>query len=1127
MAFRSALQRRPAPQTKHPKSSLATQNSSVHWRNNFMSVAFKNSSVVVKTFLCLFVLAALLTGYSGAALAQSTAALNGTVTDASGAVVANAKVVATNQATGIETATQTDTAGAYLLPSLPIGLYRIQVTAPGFQSAFVSNLKLDVASAVTQNIQLTVGQASEKIEIAADAALVETASNSMGQVINDKTVQEIPLNGRHFTDLSLLTPGTMTPPANGFLSAPLRGQGSFGINTAGQREDTTNWLVNGINLNDNVQNQITFQPPIDTLAEYKIDNSSFPAEYGRNSGAIVNLATRSGTNEYHGELFEFFRNNDLDARNFFNPAVSATGAALPQAPFKRNDFGADFGGPIKKNKAFFFLAYEGLRQHQQLTVTSTVPSQNQIATVTSPAVQKLLALIPAANTLGTGTAGNPATFNGFTGGTLANVALNQGSADIDVELTEKDRIHGYFVIQKDLREEPTAGGAIGANLPGFGDTRSGLRDLMTVSEDHVFGPSLTNTARLGYNRIHLTFTPNGLLDPTNFGITMPAGSPVASGLPFFNVGGTLGFGGPTGEPQGRGDTTAVFNDDLSWLRGRHTFTFGGEVRRAYNNNIAFNIGSLTFSSLANFLADSANAFTVQLGSGNDKILQPSYESFAQDSFKWRPNFTINIGLRYAWNATPSEAAGRFTNFDAATGTLVQALQPYQQANKNFQPRVGFAWDPFKNGKTSVRAGYAILTQAPSTNTISGLSSNPLFALPISASSATNSITIENPSAAVVGTSLGPSAINPAFNNMYAQDWNLTVQREVTSTLGVEVGYVGMKATHLQLSQNINQPFVTGGFYGATKPFPTLPLSSAVIPTQCQPPNPVCGLNNINQVNSGGNSNYNALWATLNKHVSHGLEFVASYTYSKSLDYNSLSTGETYIIQNAYNPRGDYGLSEFDARHRFVLSGFYELPFKGNRLVSGWQAGIVTQLQSGNPVNPTLAIGPGPGISLTVRPDRLKTVSGTGNPSQYFNNAVLCEPFNGTPSGKAPAIPACATTPGAAFAVPCTFNSTPTAPGGGTYAIVPGSCHPGDLGRDAITGPDFLNTDFSVTKNTKITERFNLQFRAELFDVFNHPNFGNPVLTATSSSFGLIQSTRFPTGDFGSSRQIQFALKVTF
>src|SRR5437867_4633958 len=863
-------------------------------------------------FLRAVLLAALSAVLGTSALAQSTASLSGTVSDATGAVVVNAKVVATKQGTGVESATQTDTAGAYLFPSLPIGIYRVQATAPGFQSAIISNLKLEVATAVVQNIQLRVGQAAETVEITADTALVDTTTTSMSQVINDKTVQEIPLNGRHFTDPSLLTPGTVTPPANGFLSAPLRGQGSFGINTAGQREDTTNWLVNGINLNDNVQNQITFQPPIDTLAEYKIDNSSFPAEYGRNSGAIVNLATRSGTSEYHGELFEFFRNNDLDARNFFNPVLTSTGAPNPQAAFKRNDFGASFGGPIKKNKVFFFLAYEGLRQHQSLTVTSNrVPSQNERAGVTSPAIQKIIAIIPAANLVGSGTPTDPATFNAFTGAALANVSLNQGSPDPDVELSSKDRIHGYYVVQKDLRQEPTAGGAIATYLPGFGDTRDGFRHLMTFSEDHIFGPSLTNTVRLGFNRIHLTFTPNALEDPAAFNINMPAGAPVASGLPFVNVGGALGFGGPTGEPQGRGDTTIVLNDGLSWLRGRHTFAFGGEIRRAYNNNIAFNIGSFTFNqtgsvannnlktAMENFLNDSASAFTVQLGSGNDRILQPSYDVFAQDSFKWKPNFTINLGLRYAWNSSPSEAADHFTQFDPATGTLIPASQPYHTNNKNFQPRVGFAWDPFKNGKTSVRAAYAILTQDPTTNIVVGLSGNPPFAVPISVSSGI--IRAENPGNSLGATSLGPAAINQNFNDMYAQDWNLTIERQLTPSMGLSVAYVGMKGTHLQLAQNINQPFVTNGIYGSTRPFPTLPATSPILPSQCTAPHPACTFGNINQVNSNGNSNYNAFWVTLNKHFSHGLQFLSSYIYSKSLDYNSLSTGESYIIQNAYNP----------------------------------------------------------------------------------------------------------------------------------------------------------------------------------------------------------------------------------
>ncbi|MGC1616773.1 MAG: TonB-dependent receptor [Candidatus Acidiferrum sp.] len=1064
--------------------------------------SFPLRSIWLRLALLVFALA-----FGGLAHAQSTASLNGTVTDPTGAVVPNAKVSATNQATGVESTTQTDGAGAYLFPALPIGTYRLEVSAPNFQTAAISNLRLEVATSVTQNVQVKVGQTTQTVEIVADAAVIETTTNSMGQVINEKTVQEIPLNGRHFTDLSLLTPGTMTPPVNGFLSAPLRGQGSFGINTAGQREDTTNWLVNGINLNDNVQNQITFQPPIDTLAEYKIDNSAFPAEYGRNSGAIVNLATRSGSNEYHGELFEFFRNNALDARNFFNPILNNQGNSNPQSPFKRNDFGADFGGPILKNKVFFFLAYEGLRQHQSLAVSTTVLSQNQIATVTSPAIKSLIGIVPPANFhQSTDASIDPTDWTGFNGGAVANVALNQGSGDIDVELRQQDRIHGYYVVQKDLRQEPLLP-VVPASIPGFGDTRSGFRQLMTVSEDHTFSPSLANTVRLGFNRIHLTFLPNAQDDPTAFNINMPAGSPVDSGLPVINVGGVLEFGGPNGEPQGRGDTTVVLNDTLSWLRGRHTFAFGGEIRRAYNNNIAENVGTLTFNAtgtgataqtaIQNFLNDSAAAFSVQLGAGNDKILQSSYDGFAQDSFKWKPNFTINIGLRYAWNSSPSEAANRFTNFDPTTGELVSANQPYHTNNKNFQPRIGFAWDPFKDGKTSVRAAYAILTQDPTTNIVTGLSGNPPFAVPISISSGV--ITAENPSAALLSTSLGPAAINPNFNDMYSQDWNLTVQRELTSSIGLSVAYVGLKATHLQLTQNINQPFVTNDVYGSTRPFPILSpaTDAAILPSQCQAPHPNCTLGNINQVNTGGNSNYNALWATLNKHVSHGLEFAASYTYSKSLDYNSLSTGETYVLQNAYNPRGDYGPSEFDVRHRFVLSGFYELPFKANRLVSGWEAGMVTQLQTGNPLNPTVSINPG--VSLTVRPDITGPIQVTGDPAAWFGSKTVFA---------------------AEFATPCVAAVPP--------ATLP-TCHPGNLARNSITGPGFVNTDFSVIKNTKLMEKLNLQFRAEMFDIFNHPNFGNPALTfsPTSTTFGKITSTRFPTGDFGSARQIQFALKLIF
>jgi hypothetical protein len=299
------------------------------------------------------------------ALAQSTATLQGIVTDPSAGVVSNAKVTVHNQSTGVERTTTTDASGAYQVAALPVGTYRVEVRAQGFQTAVVNSLQLEVSQTVIQNFPLTIGGASESVSITAEAPVVETATTTVGQVINQKTVQEIPLNGRHFVDLGLLIPGSVTPPQNGFLTAPLRGQGSFAFNTAGNREDTVNFMINGVNLNDMVQNQITFQPSINTVQEFKVDNSTFSAEYGRNSGAIVNIATRSGANDFHGEAFEFIRNEALDARNFFN-------AAKP--PFKRNQFGGALGGPVYKDRTFFFFSYEGLRQRQGLAINSTVLS---------------------------------------------------------------------------------------------------------------------------------------------------------------------------------------------------------------------------------------------------------------------------------------------------------------------------------------------------------------------------------------------------------------------------------------------------------------------------------------------------------------------------------------------------------------------------------------------------------------------------------------------------------------------------------------------------------------------------------------------------------------------------------
>ena len=1026
-------------------------------------VKFRVASVTVSVIAIL----SLLFFGSLSAHAQSAATFQGTVTDAQGSAVAGAKISVRNTATNLERSVETDSTGNFLIAALPPGSYRVEVTQAGFRTYVISSYILEVGTTATQNVTLSVGEVSQTVEVSSAAPVIDSSDISMGQVITQKTVQEIPLNGRHFVDLGLLTPGTVTPPANGFLTFPLRGQGSFAINTAGQREDTVNFMVNGVNLNDMAQNQITFQPSINTVSEFKIDNSTYSAEYGRNSGAIANIATRSGTNEIHGEVFEFLRNEVLDAKNFF------TVAPATKPPFKRNNFGAAAGGPIIKNRAHFFASYEGLRQRQGLTINNTVLSDsertNALATGDA-AVRALVAIIPASNaTSATGVAL-------FVGSASAPVNIDQGTADVDVQITSNDRLHGYIAIQQDLRGEPTLQGN---TLPGWGDTRSSRRQIGTFSYDHIFGPSLTNTARLGYNRIHITFSPVQALNPADFNINNGIDSDL--GLPQISIaGGALNFGGPAAFPQGRGDALAVFSDSVNYLHGRHAWIFGTEIRRNYNNNFGNDTTSFTFASTTAFINDAPSNFTFR-GVTANKILAPTYGFFAQDSFKVRSNLTLQFGLRYDLNLTPSEAADKFVAFDPATSSLIQVGsdgfdQAYDTNNKNFQPRLGIVWDPFRNGKTVIRSGYAILTDQPVLNTVSPLNANPPFTQPLV--STTAGLSMMNAETIAGASGLAPSTINSDFKNPYVQSWNLNVQHELSSTMGLTVAYVGSKGTHLRVARNLNQIFFTGTT--SHRPFPTVDAGSGVAPGRT--------LGNITEVDSGSNSSYNALWVTFNKRISNGLQFNTSYTYSKSIDNNSLNS-QGVIVQNSLDVANSRGLSDFDVRHRFVFSGFYELPFKGNRLVSGWQLGIISQAQTGNPLNVLTAITGFTG-NATLRPDVTASVSSSGNPNQWFSDPT-------------------------AFVVPCTTSSSPS------------TCHFGDLGRNAITGPGFLNTDFSITKNTKITERINTQFRTEFFDVFNQANFGNPNLTVGNSSFGRISSTRFPSGDFGSSRQIQFALKLQF
>lgn len=1029
-----------------------------------MQIVGKRASGFYKLVAALAVTAALLFVLSSPSMAQSTGTLQGVVTDTSNAVIPNAKVVIRNQATGVEHTTKTDQTGSYIVPNLLPGVYTITVSANGFQTFVVHSLTLPVATTISRNVQLSVGQVSQQIVVTGGAPLVSTSSVSVSQVVRQKTVQELPLNGRHFFDLAYITAGTVTPPQNGFLTYPLQGLGNLGIDTAGQRESTVNLLVNGVNLNDQVQNQATFQPSIDTVSEFKIDNSTFPAQYGRNSGAIINIATRSGTNQFHGEAFDFLRNSYLDARNFFNPVGSK------QAPLKKNDFGGDVGGPIVHNKAFFFVSYEGLRQRTALTLDSQVPVKG--LTSSSTAINNLLKLLPAPVP---GTVASGTNYGTFLGGATAPVNVDIGTADISVNLTKSDEIHGYYAVEKDHRFESTTG----TGVPGFGDVRDGSRQIMTINESHIFNPSLTNMATIGFNRIFISFFPNvSNLTPSSVGINVPPGTS-QFGIPSFfieNLG--LEFGGPSFEPQARGDTTVDFTDMMSWLKGSHSLSFGFDIHRFYNNNIVENLGQFRYTTLSNFLNDQAASYQTLLGNGDNRVLMPSWGLFVQDNYRWKPNVTFNLGIRYDWNGTPSEAHNKFAILDQATGTMVPlgtngVNQVYPTSDKNFQPRIGVAWDPTGDGKTAIRAGYAILTQQPTTNIVT--TANPPFAIPAFTASSTNSITLEAPPANPSTPS--PRIVDPNYKNAYAQDWNLTIQRQLSRTYGIQVAYVGSKGTNLQQILNLNQPAVVGGLYA--------PASTAPYPN----------FGRLEDVTSGGNSNYNGLWVTLEKHASHGFEFQTSYMLSKSLDYSSLDYAN-HFPQNSYNLRNEYGLSNFDTRNRFVFSGFYSLPFHGNRLVSGWQTALIFQAQSGNPLTAYLSGVSGLFPSATIRPNvsgpiQTESVAATGTYGvQWLANPTV-------------------------FSSPCT----------GSGATL--TCGPGSEGRNTITGPGFVDADFSIIKNTKITERVTSQFRVEAFDIFNHPNFGDPNLSYGSTTFGVIRSTRFGIGDFGSSRQLQIALKLMF
>jgi hypothetical protein len=1074
---------------------------------------------------------------AASALAQSAANLSGTVTDPTGAVLPGAHITVHSLATGVDRVVTADSAGLYAVSALQPGDYMVKATAAGFSPYIVQKLTLLVAQSETLNMKLALESAGTTVQVEGSAASqIETQTITVGEVIAPSTVQELPLNGRHFLDLTVLTPGGVIAPTSGSLTATSRGLGANSFITAGNREDSVNFQINGINLNDISQNQITFQPSISTTSEFKIDNQTFSAEYGRSDGSIVTVATRSGTDHFHGEAFDYFRNEALDARNYFNRSYNpATGVALvgdtgAKAPLKRNNFGGSVGGPVWRGHTFFFFSYEGLRQHQGILQNSPVFSPTQQAAFAAnkaadPIAAAFAALVPLPNS---GT-----TYVSFTPGP---VQIDQYTGDVLQQLGQNDSLHAFYAFQKDVRTEPALQGD---TLPGWGDHRAAHRQIGTLSYVHIFSPTITNEARLGFNRIAIAFNPANTLSPASLGIVDGLTGNV--GIPQTTIS-DVGFtiGGPSGFPQGRDTTTGVLADTVTMVKGKNQIKWGGEFRRYLLYSFTGNIGSMTLSS-ANLAADVTPVFAIQPNIIDYRIYSDAGAGFLQDNYRAAPGLTLEAGLRFEWNGTPLEGENRISIFNPSNVTLTQAGTngipadgAYKQ-NYNLEPRLGFAYDLFNNQKTVLRGAYGFLVDQPVAGTATILTGNPPFTTAVSYSNSAAPIALNNlytNAKAASGFALG--WVNPNFRNAYVEDFNLNIQQALSWGMVGSIGYYGSTGHHLLIRTDPNQ--ANGPTASPSpRPFTTLSASSPIDP----------GANiasNITEDNSIGHSNYNAMWITLAKMMSNGLQFNLNYEWTKSMDINSLGSQGGSVLPDSNNPSENYGLSDFDVRHHFAGTAIYALPFKGNRLVSGYRLEAIGQYQTGNPVNIVATSDGFNGNSGLIRPNLLQRfarnkqqISGSSN-VQFFANpggenygGNVCDTTNATSACTFQIVAAqTLTTPPPTTPATClTSPPNPATSAVGATCLTVNYNGLGNIQRNYGTGPGFADLDLSGEKETKITERVSFTLRADAFDIFNHPNFGQPNNNVQSTTFGQITATRFATSDGGSSRQLQISGKFTF
>ena len=1054
---------------------------------------FQNSNHLPQTSRCLLVatILAVLVACSVCVGQVTGGTISGSVKDSSGAVLAKAQISIKNSETGVARSVDVNEDGIYSAPNLVAGTYEITATAEGFSTEVRSGIVVEVGAQDVVDLQLSPGSVQTKVEVSGAPPAIELASSSLEATENSRTVRELPLNGRDWTVLAELQPGV-----TGVNQSPLglsnqranRGLGTQ-LSVGGTRPQGNNYRLDGISINDYSNagpgSILGVVLGVEAVQEFSVVTNSAPASYGRTSGGVINSITRSGTNELHGSVYEFLRNSALDARNFFDSTHS------PPA-FRRNQFGAAAGGPIIKDRLFIFGDYEGVRQGLTTTTVDIVPSAAARAghltagnVTVDPRIQPYLALYPLPNIPTTGDTGS------FVVPTPQNTNEDFFTTRVDYTIGKNDTLFGTYMFDNGKTEGPDT---FNNNIIGT----FSRRQAAVLEETHLFSAQLANTARLGFSRV-VSEAPKSLK-----AINPVAGDTSLGFIPGETVGVITnaqlslfpgGFGA-VGEYDFHYNSYQFYDDAFATL-GTHALKFGFAFENIRDNELgkASPEGQFIFGSLAGFLQNQPTSFNAPIGGviTPRAIRQSIFAGYLMDDWRARSNLTINLGLRYEAATVPSEAQGKLSNLPSLTSTTPHLGNPFfsNPTKLDFQPRVGFAWDPFSKGKTSVRGGFGIFDNLPLPYLfeLTTLLTAPFFELG-------NVTTLPQgsfPKGAfplLTTPTLRYAYIQPNPPRSYVMQWNFNVQQDIAPNTVLQVGYTGSRGVHL--------PYFTNDF---DMVLPASTPQGYVWPTGGTRLNP-----NVGQISGtmwNSDSIFHALEVQVTRRFSKGLQAGLSYAWGKIIDSGSAAAFSDNYANSAprlfFDEKNGRGLADFDIRHNLTFNWIYEFPSlkSGPRpllwAVNGWQWGGLLHVATGEPFTPRITGDPlGMKGDQFDRPD---VVVGTGcsgslvnpgNPTHYIKTQCFAFP-----------------SPGNRF---------------------------GDAGRNILTGPGIVNLDTSLFRNIGNSERFHAQFRAEFFNILNHTNFASPVVpTNNTSLFGangaLISSAGVITSTLTTSRQIQFGLKL--